>query len=113
MVDECWREVRQKADRFAGLGPRLEQFTAEWDVHRRELRRLLGSPTDIRQVLVAAGAPSTFEELDPGVDEQTAQWALWNGHLQRSRFSMADLAWFGGAWSEDAVAQAVEAASAA
>jgi glycerol-1-phosphate dehydrogenase [NAD(P)+] len=113
MVDECWREVRQKADRFARLGPRLEQFTAEWDEHRLELRRLLGSPADIRQVLVAAGGPSTFAELDPGVDGQTARWALWNGHLQRSRFSMADLAWFAGSWSEDVVAQAVEAASAA
>jgi glycerol-1-phosphate dehydrogenase [NAD(P)+] len=113
MVDECWREVRQKADRFAGLGPHLRQFTLEWDTHRRELRRLLGSADVIRQVLEAGGAPSTFADLDPTVDAGTARWALWNGHLQRDRFSMADLAWFAGAWSEELVEEAVEAASAA
>jgi glycerol-1-phosphate dehydrogenase [NAD(P)+] len=111
MVDECWREVRQKAERFARLGPRLRQFVAEWDSHRRELRQLLGSPETIRQVLKSGGAPSTFEDLDPTVDVATARWALWNGHLQRDRFLMADLAWFAGAWSEEVVARAVEAAS--
>jgi glycerol-1-phosphate dehydrogenase [NAD(P)+] len=113
MVDECWREVSLKVDRFARLGPRLRDFARGWESHRGELRRLLGSADAIRQTLRAAGAPSTFQELEPTVDLETARWALWNGHLQRDRFSMADLAWFAGAWSEEVVEQAVEAASAA
>jgi glycerol-1-phosphate dehydrogenase [NAD(P)+] len=68
----------------------------------------------IAQTLRAAGAPARFEDLDPPADSATAAWALLNGHLIRDRFSLADLAWFGGAWTpafvDEVIARADELA---
>lgn len=112
MAAECWREVRHKLQRYKALGPRLERFVSDWDDHRRNIEGLLGSAHLIAATLRMAGAPVVFSDLEPSADETTARWALWNGHLLRDRFSLADLAWFAGAWSEETAGGAVEQAAA-
>jgi glycerol-1-phosphate dehydrogenase [NAD(P)+] len=46
------------------------------------------------------------------VDRDDAAWALYNGHLLRDRFSLADLAWFAGVWTPDLVRASIDEAAA-
>jgi glycerol-1-phosphate dehydrogenase [NAD(P)+] len=110
MATECWAQYSRKLDRWRAQAPAVRAFVADWDPIRAELRALLGSPAVIARALRAAGAPARFEELDPPADRSTAVWALLNGHLIRDRFTLADLAWFAGAWTPGFVAQVIETA---
>jgi glycerol-1-phosphate dehydrogenase [NAD(P)+] len=112
MANECWSQYSRKLDRWRAQAPAIRTFVTEWDRLRAELRELLGSPTVIAGALRAAGAPAVFEELDPPVDRATAAWALFNGHLIRDRFTLADLAWFAGSWTRGFVEEVIETAAA-
>lgn len=110
MAAECWRQYERKLAGWNDRRSALPAFVAGWDAFTVEIRSLLGSPAAIGQALRAAGAPATFGELEPPADRATATWALLNGHLIRDRFTLADLAWFGGAWTEAFVDEVLEAA---
>ena len=117
MAAECWSDYRRKLERWAALRPGLPAVVESWPTIREELGGLLGRPADIAAALCSAGAAATFTELDPPATAATAAWALFNGHLIRDRFTLADLAWFSGAWSvgtaEAAIATAAGIANAA
>jgi len=112
MAAECWAQYSRKLDRWRAQAPAVRTFVAGWDRSRAELRALLGSPPVIARVLRAADAPARFEELDPPADRATAVWALLNGHLIRDRFTLADLAWFAGAWTPEFVDEVIDTADA-
>ena len=112
MAEECWTAYRRKLVRWEAGRAELAAIVRDWDALRADLGTLLGRPVDIAGILRAAGAPATFEELDPPATAATATWALFNGHLMRDRFTIADLAWFGGAWTEDLAAEAIADAAA-
>jgi glycerol-1-phosphate dehydrogenase [NAD(P)+] len=61
---------------------------------------LLVDPVRLVEALRKVGAPLRFGQLDPPVDPATARWAVANCHLMRDRFTVADLAWFLGAWTD-------------
>ncbi|HLO34432.1 MAG TPA: iron-containing alcohol dehydrogenase, partial [Candidatus Deferrimicrobium sp.] len=110
MAAECWAQYSRKLDRWRAQVPAVRAFVADWDRHHAELRALLGSPPVIARALRAAGAPARFEELDPPAARATAAWALLNGHLIRDRFTLADLAWFAGAWTPEFIDEVIDAA---
>jgi glycerol-1-phosphate dehydrogenase [NAD(P)+] len=112
MAAECWRAYEEKLARWTASPEAIRTLIDDWPQTRLDLDALLGQPADIAAALRQAGAPATFEELDPAVDRDTATWALLNGHLMRDRFTMADLAWFAGLWDEDRVRGAIDSASA-
>jgi glycerol-1-phosphate dehydrogenase [NAD(P)+] len=112
MAAECWAQYSRKLDRWRTQAPAIRTLVADWDRTRAELRPLLGSPPVIARALRAAGAPARFEELDPPADRATAAWALLNGHLIRDRFTLADLAWFAGAWTPEFVDEVIGSADA-
>ena len=112
MAAECWQQYARKLDRWRTHEPAIRALVADWDRVHAELRALVGSPAVIAQTLRAAGAPARFEDLDPAADRATAVWALLNGHLIRDRFSLADLAWFAGAWTPEFVDEVIERADA-
>lgn len=107
MAAECWKQYARKLDRWHAQAAVVRALVADWDRVHAELRALVGSPAIIAQALRAAGAPARFEDLDPPADRATAVWALLNGHLIRDRFSLADLAWFAGAWTPEFVDAAI------
>jgi glycerol-1-phosphate dehydrogenase [NAD(P)+] len=111
VAEECWTAYATKLERWTSRPEAIRAFGETWDATRGELGSLLGDPSSIAATLRAAGAPATFAELDPAVDRETAAWALLNGHLIRDRFTMADLAWFGGLWDAERVAAAIDAAA--
>jgi glycerol-1-phosphate dehydrogenase [NAD(P)+] len=100
---ECWADYRQKLARWHAGRDGLARFVAGWSGHAEALDRLLIHPARLVEALRAAGAPIRFAELDPPVDPRTARWALTNCHLMRDRFTVADLAWFLGAWDDEDV----------
>jgi glycerol-1-phosphate dehydrogenase [NAD(P)+] len=111
MAAECWSEYRRKLERWDALRGGLPALVERWPAVRAELDDLLGRPADIAAALRSAGAAATFDELDPPASPAIAAWALFNGHLIRDRFTLADLAWFAGAWSAESVDAAIAEAA--
>ncbi|MEA2520078.1 MAG: glycerol-phosphate dehydrogenase, partial [Chloroflexota bacterium] len=105
-------QYRRKLDAWDAVRPALGELVDAWPRIRAELDGLLGRPRDIATILRAAGAPATFEELDPPATRETATWALYNGHLIRDRFTLADLAWFAGLWTPELARSAIDDAAA-
>lgn len=112
VAEECWSEYRQKLERWNAARAGLPAVIERWPEIRADLASLLGTPVAIAAALRSAGASATFEELDPGATRDDAVWALFNGHLIRNRFTLADLAWFAGQWTADAAAAAIDEAAA-
>lgn len=111
MSEECWAQYRLKLERWEAKREGLPAIVASWASLRSELRGLLAAPERIAAALVGAGAAARFEELDPAVNREDAAWSLYNGHLIRDRFTLADLAWFGGVWTPDLVRSAIDEAA--
>ena len=109
---ECAAAYTRKLERWVGATGARSEAIADWDAVRAELRELVGSPESIAAVLRGGGAPAAFGELDPSVTRDTGAWALYNGHLQRDRFSVADLAAAAGCWTETFVHEVIEEAEA-
>jgi glycerol-1-phosphate dehydrogenase [NAD(P)+] len=105
MAEECWRDYERKLARWARAGERLELAAEQWPSHARALRHLLATPEAVAAALRSAGAPASFGELDPSVDDEAARWAVASCHLMRDRFSIADMAFFLGLFDEELVGE--------
>ena len=111
MAEECWRDVRRKIERWSAAGTKIGAFVAEWDRHRAALKELVVSPDRLRGALVAAGAPSTVDELDPPVGAEVTRWAIAALPLMRDRFTVADLRFFAGDWGPATVERLLESSA--
>ena len=100
MTRECLADYLAKLTRWHGSKETLSGLAAAWPQHERTLDTLLAEPDRLVDALRKAGAPVRFSQLDPAVDPDTARWAVTNCHLMRDRFTVADLAWFLGAWTD-------------
>jgi glycerol-1-phosphate dehydrogenase [NAD(P)+] len=112
MAEECWSEYRQKLARWDAVRDGLPAVVERWPAIRADLASLLGDPAAIAGALRSAGASATFDELEPAATRDEAVWALFNGHLIRNRFTLADLAWFAGMWTAHEAAAAIDGARA-
>jgi glycerol-1-phosphate dehydrogenase [NAD(P)+] len=111
MAEECWRDYRAKLERWHARRDAIEGFAVAWREPEDAFERLLVDPELLVASMREAGAPVRFSQLDPAVDAETARWAVANCHLMRDRFTVADLAFFAGAWeAEDVEAVLREAA---
>src|SRR5262249_10170418 len=103
VAGECWSDYQPKLAAWrAGTGPR-RRLATPWNVETAALAAELCTPRKIAAALTAAGAPRRFSELDPPVSAERARWAIASCRLMRSRFSIADLAYFAGRWADDDV----------
>lgn len=105
-IDECWSEYRVKPALWRAAPPDPEALASL----ANRASRWLGAPADMAAVLAAAGAPTSFSQLDPAVDPDTARWAVANAHLLRSRFTILDLVVFTGGNLRQVVADALDRA---
>ena len=96
MGEECWRLYRRKLVRWHDNRVHLESM--DWGEVDRAVAGLLVDPAELVPALAAAGTPIRFRDLVPAVEPGTVSWALANCHLMRDRFTVADLAYFLGAW---------------
>jgi glycerol-1-phosphate dehydrogenase [NAD(P)+] len=100
MSRECIADYSAKLARWHSSKERLAGLAAAWPGHESVLDGLLVDPVRLVEALRKVGAPLRFSQLDPPVDPDTARWAVANCHLMRDRFTVADLAWFLGAWTD-------------
>ncbi len=100
---ECWADYSGKLTRWSASGPHVDRVMSSWSENLPVLRDLVRPSADIAAHLRAAGAPSTFAELDPAVSPELARWAVANCALMRNRFTVVDLLTFLGCWSSDDV----------
>jgi glycerol-1-phosphate dehydrogenase [NAD(P)+] len=103
MGEECWRGYSAKLERWRASRDSLSGLAGRWEGFESMLDGLLATPQRLTDALNAAGAPLRLSQL--GIDKPTLTWALANGHLMRDRFSIADLAFFLGAWERPDVEQ--------
>ena len=96
MGEECWRLYRRKLARWNSLRPAIA--ATDWAFLDHALSPLLVEPAGLASALARSGAPAGFEEMEPSIEAGTVRWALANCHLMRDRFTVADLAFFLGAW---------------
>ncbi len=113
-ADECWRDYSAKRSHLesvdaAGLRATLVNT---WPTHAAELDEMLVAPERIVAALTAAGAPTRFRDLSQPIDRDTVVWAMTNCHLMRNRFTIADLAYLTGHWSDSDVEAVIAEADA-
>jgi glycerol-1-phosphate dehydrogenase [NAD(P)+] len=100
MSRECMADYDAKLARWNASKDSLSALASAWPEHESALDGLLVDPVRLVEALRKVGAPLRFGQLDPPVDPATARWAVANCHLMRDRFTVADLAWFLGAWTD-------------
>jgi glycerol-1-phosphate dehydrogenase [NAD(P)+] len=100
IAEECWRDYSAKLVDLTRLRPGVAALLDSWPLHELDLLRLARPSADIASGLRAAGAATTFAELDPVVPDELARWAVENCGLMRRRFTVVDLLTLLGWWSE-------------
>lgn len=100
MGQECWSDYATKLGAWTDAQATVSDLSERWEEAVSSLRRVLVSPDEMVAALQAAGAPARFRDLDPPVAPERARWAVANCHLMRNRFTIADLAFFTGSWSD-------------
>lgn len=108
MARECWGDYQRKLAAWTDVD--RAALAAGWARLRDELAAMVRSPELIVAALTEAGAATRFSLLDPPVDPEVARWAVASCHLMRDRFSVVDLAFFGGHWTTDDVDAVLERA---
>ncbi len=90
---ELWRDYEAKWVRWNAQRERWRAFCADWHGGgiRDHLRRLVRPARVVEQALANAGAPVSFEELDPAVNDTLSRSAIEHAHLVRRRFTLGDL----------------------
>lgn len=113
-ADECWSDYARKLAHLEDTDAptRLREALACWASHAVTVDALLEAPERIVAALRAAGAPTRFSELSAPVAPETVTWALTNCHLMRNRFTIADLAFLTGVWTDKDVAAILDEAAA-
>lgn len=90
MRDSVLGEARKKSALEPGRGARRKALRAAEDELRAELRRRVIPAEETRQVLRAAGVPTTLAEL--GIAHEEAREALRLAPWMRARYTVLDLA---------------------
>jgi glycerol-1-phosphate dehydrogenase [NAD(P)+] len=62
---------------------------------------MVSLPETLARALRLAGAPATIEELDPPTPPAVVRWAVRALPLMRNRFTVVDLRFFAGLWSDE------------
>lgn len=108
---ECWRDCSIKLDLWREHRRAAAAAMSAWDSHRDTLATLLAPPEQIAEALRAAGAITSFKALSPSVSSETVRWAVRSLPFIRKRFTVADLLYYTGRWTDDLVDSALERAS--
>jgi len=102
MADECWRLYSRKLARWTAN--RERNASLDWTELAATVAPLLSPPRHLAESMAAAGGPTRFRELEPPVEPALVAWALEYCHLIRDRFTVADLAFMLGIWTQTHVA---------
>ncbi len=90
LADKARLETAAKAVTPAALRDRLTRLRAAWPALRERLRAHLPPASRLRDMLAAAGAPTTPEQI--GIARDRLRLSFRQAHLIRRRFTVLDLA---------------------
>jgi glycerol-1-phosphate dehydrogenase [NAD(P)+] len=102
VAKECWADYQVKLESWRANRLALEGFLEDWQAIREEIRGLASPPGVLKEILAMTGAPSSFAELDPPLDEAEVKFAFLNAPLIRRRLTLGDLLLFLG-WDREAL----------
>jgi glycerol-1-phosphate dehydrogenase [NAD(P)+] len=102
MAGECWRLYSRKLVRWTANRERTSAL--DWSDVAAKVAALLSPPRNLVESMAAARGSIRFGALEPPVEPGLVSWALENCHLMRDRFTVADLAFFLGIWTQSHVA---------
>ena len=90
---ELWSDCRDKLSHWKVHQDRWRSFCSDWEAGKIQttLKRLVRPPRVVHHALSAAGAATTFAQLDPPVDADLALATIRHAHLVRQRFTLGDL----------------------
>ncbi len=108
MAGECWRDVEHKLDRWHGARSSVAAMAADWDRHRAAMADLVVEPATLATALGQAGAAARIEALDPPAPPEVVRWAVRALPLMRDRFTVADLRFLAGEWTDEVVDRLIE-----
>lgn len=108
MARECWGDYQRKLAAWVAVD--RDRLAGEWLSLKSDLGAMVRSPETIVTALTDAGAAASFSRLDPSVDAERARWAVASCHLMRNRFTVVDLAFLTGGWTDDDIDSVLERA---
>ena len=98
IASECLADVTKKLDSWWQAQPQALEVLRRFKQDPSSLERLIPNADSLALGLVASGAPSGIEGLEPWVTSDIWEWAVSNCHLMRNRFTVIDLLYFAGRW---------------
>lgn len=110
MAGECWRLYSRKLARWTANRERTSAL--DWSEVAARVAPLLSPPRNLIESMASAGGPVRFGVLEPPVEPDLVRWALENCHLMRDRFTVADLAFLLGIWTDEHVQDLLDDAAA-
>ena len=100
---ECWADYQQKLASWRGNRDRANAVLTAWADHSATFKASVPTPESLAIGLGAAGAAATPQQLDSWVTPEVWRWAVANCHFMRNRFTVVDLLFFFGWWTDDDV----------
>lgn len=97
---ECWNDFASKLERWNASRERATAFMASWPELASEYRDRVPSPEVLAQTLRMGGAAALPEELEDWIDAGHFRWAVANCLFMRNRFTVVDLLFHLGWWTD-------------
>lgn len=108
--DECWSDYRRKLAAWNKDPARVQRSVAELASNSVVIAESVPSPGSLSASLRAAGSPSSPGDLVDWVTPEIWHWAVANCHFMRDRFTVVDLLFLLGWWTEADVDAVIERA---
>jgi glycerol-1-phosphate dehydrogenase [NAD(P)+] len=107
---ECWCDYERKLARWHKNKNIFMQFLLNWSSFKERVENMLLSPEFLSKCMHKAGAPTRFSQMTPTVNATTARWAITNCHLFRNRFTLSDLMFYTGWWTDEFINRVIDRA---
>lgn len=98
--EECWSDYSAKLSAWGAQRDRTQAMLDRWSSHAEEFRGSVPPPENLAAALRSAGAATGPAGLEDWIDEDAYRWALTNCLFMRNRFTVVDLLFLLGWWTE-------------
>jgi len=93
---ECWSDYQFKLNLWTKNNQKIREFLNDWDLIRKNLRKLTISANALIGILERIDAPVSFQDLGVDISDEDVQFAFLNSPLMRKRLTLGDvLIYFG------------------
>ena len=104
---ECWSDYRQKLVLWRSAQAKLSGSSDQWRAAIGSLSKSVPTPASLAESLVIAGAAVSPADLGDWLTDDVWRWAVSNCNFMRNRFTVVDLLFFFGWWTESDVTEVI------